>query len=69
MMVPVVIGGVIGVFVGLAAGYGLTIAIFSLPKVESIPQVPDVHLTVSWFTAAVVLVVWCFRKQLLLGLL
>ncbi len=75
MMVPVVIGGVIGVFVGLAAGYGLTIAIFSLPKVVYILQVLDVHLTVSWFTAGVVLVVlaiffltifvlssWIFRR-------
>ncbi len=75
MMVPVMIGAVIGVFVGLAAGYGLTIAIFSLPKVVSILQVLDVHLTVSWFTGAVVLVVlviffftifllssWIFRR-------
>ena len=57
MMGPVVIGGVIGVGLGLAAGYGLTIAIFTLPNVVSILQVLDVHLTVSLLTGVLVLVV------------
>ena len=76
MMIPVVIGGAVGVVAGLAAGYGLTNAIFTLPKVVSILGILDVHLTVTWFIALVVLVVlliflgttlllssWIFRKS------
>ena len=76
MMVPVLIGGAIGVLAGLAAGYGLTNAIFSLPRVISILGILDVHLTVRtavagivagvlgiFFLATLSLSSWIFRRS------
>ena len=76
MFVPVVIGAVVGVVAGLVAGYGLTNAIFALPRVVSVLGILDVHLVVSWFICGVVLAVlltfffamlilgsWIFRKS------
>ena len=45
-----------GVPVGLVTGYGLTNAIFALPRAASILQILPVHLTLSWLVGGIVAV-------------
>lgn len=81
MMVPVLIGAAIGVVAGMFAGYGLTNAIFSLPKVMSILRILDVHLTIRgavvlivavvlviFFLATLMMSSWIFRRTAREGL-
>lgn len=75
LVAPLTVGACIGVPVGLVTGYGLTNAIFALPRAASILQILPVHLTLSWLVAAIVFGVlgfffisalglssWIFRK-------
>jgi hypothetical protein len=54
--------------VGLVTGYGLTNAIFALPRAASILQILPVHLTLSWLVAAIVVGVLAFFYVASLGL-
>ncbi len=51
---PLLVGALIGVPVGILTGYGLTNAIFALPRAASILQILPVHLTLSWLVGAIV---------------
>ncbi len=58
MLVPVLMGGLVGIVAGLLAGYGMTTAIFTLPKVSSILQVLRVHLIVGPLAALLIVTVF-----------
>ena len=75
LVAPLAVGACIGVPVGLITGYGLTNAIFALPRAASILEIIPVHLTLSWavggivagvlaffFLSAFLLSSWVFRK-------
>jgi ABC-type antimicrobial peptide transport system permease subunit len=75
LVAPLSVGACIGVPVGLVTGYGLTNAIFALPRAASILQILPVHLTLGWLVAAIIggvfvffllssygLSSWVFRK-------
>jgi hypothetical protein len=75
LIAPLIVGAAVGVPVGLVTGYGLTNAIFSLPRAASILEILPVHLTLSWAVATIVFGVlvffmvastflssWIFRK-------
>ncbi len=60
LLAPLLVGAGVGVPVGLITGYGLTNAIFALPRASSIMEVLPVHLTISWAVGAIVLGVLAF---------
>lgn len=60
LIAPLIVGAAVGVPVGLVTGYGLTNAIFSLPRAASILEILPVHLTLSWAVWAIVLSVLAF---------
>jgi ABC-type antimicrobial peptide transport system permease subunit len=75
LVAPLSVGACIGIPVGLVTGYGLTNAIFALPRAASILQILPVHLTLGWLVAAIIggvfvffllssygLSSWVFRK-------
>jgi ABC-type antimicrobial peptide transport system permease subunit len=75
LVAPLFVGAGIGVPVGLVTGYGLTNAIFALPRAASVLEILPVHLTLSWFMAGIILFVltlfffaslvlsaWIFRR-------
>jgi ABC-type antimicrobial peptide transport system permease subunit len=75
LVAPLAMGACIGIPVGLVTGYGLTNAIFALPRAASILRILPVHLTLRWFVgvmigglllfffiSALLLSAWIFRK-------
>lgn len=60
LVAPLAVGAGIGVPVGLVTGYGLTNAIFALPRASSILEILPVHLTLSWLVGGIVLGVLLF---------
>lgn len=60
LVAPLSVGACIGVPVGIITGYGLTNAIFTLPRASSILEILPVHLSLSWLVGAIVLGVLAF---------
>ncbi len=68
LVAPLTVGAFVGVPVGLITGYGLTSAIFALPRAASILQILPVHLTLSWVLASIIVGVFAFFFLSSLGL-
>ncbi|OFW42811.1 MAG: hypothetical protein A3J28_06010 [Acidobacteria bacterium RIFCSPLOWO2_12_FULL_60_22] len=60
LVAPLSVGACIGVPVGIITGYGLTNAIFALPRASSILEILPVHLSLSWLVGGIVLGVLAF---------
>ena len=60
LVAPLAVGAGIGVPVGLITGYGLTNAIFALPRGASILEILPVYLSLDWLVGAIVLGVLAF---------
>ena len=60
LVAPLSLGACIGVPVGIIMGYGLTNAIFTLPRASTILEILPVHLSLSWLVGAIVIGVLAF---------